>query len=721
MISKIVLNRVASYKAPSTLLTDKKVNLIYGLNGTGKSTLSNFMYNTSDPSFANCTIEDISNTSMLVYNQKFIRDYFYEDEKLKGIFTLSKENKVAEQKISSAKQEIERQLKIKEGKAKELLDAKDELSVKGTAAENQTWNIKTTFSGGDRVLEYCLRGLMGKKEALFNHITSLPCPPKQPIDGIDSLKKEVDALKGNDAQKYSTFQSITLDLDGMESRPILQKEIVGNKNSTVADLISKLENSDWVKDGLQYILITDDNSKVQCPFCQEITINLEFVNRIKSFFDKSYENDLAELKGLGREYFRNIGLLPSRETYLVPPAASIHEQEFNVAYLELQKTFSENNKLIDDKIRNPSKKVELLNSTSARNKLNDVIQLINDKIQAHNLKLDNKEESLESVRTRFWAVMRWDYNQTISRYLSEAEACRKKIKEIEGKIADIEIEVTRQNAIILQEQKNTVNIEESIARINFSLIEIGIDGFSIVKHSDILYKIVRPDQQEKTFHSLSEGEKMVISFLYFCELCNGKKSASDSAVKKIVVIDDPISSLSHIYVFNIATMIKKLFIKSEKFEQVFILTHSLYFFYDLTHTDKDKRHLEQKLFRLSKNSSGSQFLEMKYEEIQNDYHAYWYIVKDQSHPPALIANCMRNIIEYFFNFIEKKDLNNVFQKPELADVKYQAFCRYINRESHSLGQNIFDLKEFDYNHFRSAFELVFKITQYDDHYKVMMK
>lgn len=53
---------------------------------------------------------------------------------------------------------------------------------------------------------------------------------------------------------------------------------------------------------------------------------------------------------------------------------------------------------------------------------------------------------------------------------------------------------------------------------------------------------------------------------------------------------------------------------------------------------------------------------MKYEEIQNDYQAYWYIIKDQNQPPALIANCMRNILEYFFNFVEKQDYNNVFQK-----------------------------------------------------------
>ena len=44
MINKITIEKVASYKKKVSLLTDKRINLIYGLNRTGKSTLSNFFY-----------------------------------------------------------------------------------------------------------------------------------------------------------------------------------------------------------------------------------------------------------------------------------------------------------------------------------------------------------------------------------------------------------------------------------------------------------------------------------------------------------------------------------------------------------------------------------------------------------------------------------------------------------------------------------------------------
>ncbi|MEZ0130006.1 AAA family ATPase [Flavobacterium sp. LBUM151] len=235
------------------------------------------------------------------------------------------------------------------------------------------------------------------------------------------------------------------------------------------------------------------------------------------------------------------------------------------------------------------------------------------------------------------------------------------------------------------------------------------------------YQIVRNDENVKVFHTLSEGEKMIISFLYFIEQCRGKKNAGEVNKKRIVVIDDPISSLSHVYVFNVGRLIHNEFLRSEKYEQIFILTHSLYFFYELTDTNKERRNEKQKLFRLRKNSEGSEILEMNYEEIQNDYHSYWSIINDNHQQPALIANCMRNIIEYFYNFVEKKDLNNVFQKRELQENRFDAFNRFMNRESHSLGQNIFDYKEFNYQDFKDAFQLVFKETGYENHYNKMIR
>lgn len=57
MITKIVLNGVASYRKEAVFETDKKVNLFYGLNGTGKSTFSEFLYDQDGARFSQCRVE----------------------------------------------------------------------------------------------------------------------------------------------------------------------------------------------------------------------------------------------------------------------------------------------------------------------------------------------------------------------------------------------------------------------------------------------------------------------------------------------------------------------------------------------------------------------------------------------------------------------------------------------------------------------------------------
>lgn len=722
MISKISLNKVASYKNLTVLETDKKVNLVYGLNGTGKSTLSNFLHKTTDHKFKDCSIEGLSeNDDILVYNQTFIQENFFESESLKGIFTLSKKNKEAETKIANAEKELKK-IDVDKGiKENELQKEKNAIALKIETAKNKVWEIKKSYTGGDRVLEFCLEGYRNDGSKLLLFIEGLKKPENKPNKTIESIKEEVQALAGDNAQKFDAINPISFLVQSIESETLFKKQIVGNENSTVSELINKLGSSDWVKDGLKYLPTEIEKEKETCPFCQEQTISSQLLQSIKEYFDESYEADLAAIKEFRKQYAEAIQLIPDKSTFESNAKFENHKKDFEIKYNAFSKVIGDNLKKIDDKIKSPSVSVSLSDSSKPLEEINLIIESINKLVSEHNRKIARKEAALGEIKTSFWDLMRWEYDQTISSLITDKAESGKTLSAINKSIQDFETEIGKQKAIIIEQQKETINIKEAITNINNGLIDLGIEDFNIKHHSENLYKIVREQNDNRIFHSLSEGEKMIISFMYFLELCRGKKDATEAGRKKIVVIDDPISSLSHIYVFNVGRLIHNEFLRTEKYEQVFLLTHSLYFFYEMTDTNKERRKEQQKLFRIRKNTAGSEILEMSYEEIQNDYHSYWFVVKDDKQPPALIANCMRNIIEYFFNFVEKKDLNNVFQKPAMQENRFQAFCRYINRESHSLGQNIFDIKEFNYADFKDAFALVFKENGYEEHYKRMIK
>ena len=152
------MNNVASYKSLATLETDKKVNLVYGLNGTGKSTLSNFLYEKGNDDFSTCSIAGLNNEDIRVYNQTFIQDYFYEPDNLKGIFTLSKENKEAEEKIKSAQKEIEKLEAGKQTKINQKTEQENSLATKKQDAEKKTWKIKRESENRKFTTNFCSNG-----------------------------------------------------------------------------------------------------------------------------------------------------------------------------------------------------------------------------------------------------------------------------------------------------------------------------------------------------------------------------------------------------------------------------------------------------------------------------------------------------------------------------------------------------------------------------------
>ena len=415
MITKINLNTVASYKNQTTLETDKRVNLIYGLNGTGKSTISDYLLHRTDEKYKNCSIEGLEdNYEILVYNQTFIQETFYEAENLKGIFTLSKENKEAETKIANAQEEIAKLETEKTSKNQELKTEKDALDEKLEKAKDSIWKIRKDYTGGDRVFEYCLDNLKGSKDSLFNYIVGLEKPATKPTESIEKIRNDLQSISGDNAQKYSTSSEITFTSQTIEIESLFSKQIVGNENSTVSELIKRLGNSDWVNEGLEYLPEEVIKENVTCPFCQEKTISNKLVESIKNYFDASYEADINTLQSFLDMYSQSIKNIPNKSVLEANPKFELHKKDFEIKYNAFLKVVENNQKLIEGKIKTPSISVELKSSKKSLEEVNEVIQKINTLVAKHNENIDQKETVKANIKKTFWEIMRWDYEQTIS-------------------------------------------------------------------------------------------------------------------------------------------------------------------------------------------------------------------------------------------------------------------------------------------------------------------
>ncbi|WP_096014598.1 AAA family ATPase [Campylobacter lanienae] len=744
MIRKVNL-KCASYKELATLETDKKINLIYGLNGSGKSTFSEYMRKIgyADEKFANCSIEtdNVENKSelsldekILVYNQKWVKEAFYENPTLKGIFSLSKGNADAKKKIDLANQEKEKLEKLKTENEENKEKSQKSFESKKLKIVDSIWKIKTDYTGGERVTDQFFKGLKSNRETLFNHVLGISKSTTPLLKTIEDIKEELQVLLDKNATKIENLSNVQIKNLTEDEIILLKKEITGSKNSTFSTLLDNLQNSDWVNSGLKYV--ENQTEPAHCPFCQQKIDKQHLLDELKSCFDKSYEQDKLKLQHIYDNYKRQTDSISIDASFEQNNLLKDLSSKYESAFEKLKSSLNRNLDIIKEKISTPSKPITLNPVITELTSLNEIIKSANDKINDFNAKIDQKDLTIKELEKLFWENIRLQYDVIITNYLSDKSLFDKEQKNFDSEISIIEGGIKKQDDIITEQSELvSTNIDEAVISINNRLIELGIDSFKIEKYDEnkAEYKLVRSEESEDNiFESLSEGEKMIISFLYFIEECRGKDDSKTADKKKIVVIDDPISSLSHIYVFNVAELVKSEFIKDnlDKWEQIFILTHSLYFFYELVGQKKfSRKDLTEEqlkkipnLYRILKSQNGSKIISMEANEIQNDYQMYWSIVNNKDNQPALIANCMRNIIDYFFGFIQNSVLSDVFQKKEFKDkVQYQAFYRYINRESHSDNVNIYDMKEFDYDSFQEAFRAVFILAGYEEHYTEMSK
>ncbi|KUP24705.1 hypothetical protein AWJ19_17815 [Paenibacillus sp. DMB5] len=99
------------------------------------------------------------------------------------------------------------------------------------------------------------------------------------------------------------------------------------------------------------------------------------------------------------------------------------------------------------------------------------------------------------------------------------------------------------------------------------------------------YRLIRSNGEDVN-QTLSEGEKTFVTFLYFMHLLNGSNNSDLITENKVVVIDDPISSLDSNVLFIVSNLISKLIedIRNEESNiiQLFLLTHNVYFHKEIT-------------------------------------------------------------------------------------------------------------------------------------------
>ena len=107
MITRISLQNTATFgNETQTMDKLKKLNFVFGSNGSGKTTISRVLR--SPEQYPNCTVEWENGSAFpcKVYNSDFVAENFKDDSDMPGIFTLGKEELETKEKIRELEKQI---------------------------------------------------------------------------------------------------------------------------------------------------------------------------------------------------------------------------------------------------------------------------------------------------------------------------------------------------------------------------------------------------------------------------------------------------------------------------------------------------------------------------------------------------------------------------------------------------------------------------------------
>ena len=731
MIESIEIKNVATYDETGIQINDlKKVNFIYGANGSGKTTISNLLQTPTESKFHHCSINWYNSEELttLVYNKNF-RDNNFGKGKLNGIFTLGEATK-EQKRVIDEKTEQLKQIKTEGEKIRfSLNDQKEKIDNIDQTFTDFAWN--KIFKKYKEIFKEAFAGSMRSGELFKNRLIQEFANNSQDLQSYEELKGKAATIFGEIPKEIIPINNIDYSrISEIEKAPVWKKIIVGKADVEIAKLIQKLNMNDWVNTGRSFIQIDND----LCPFCQQQTIDKNFRSQIENFFDETYTKDIDSLKSLRQEYgqlFENfINELNSIESTQKNFKESKLDIEKFSSYLKtLISQNTTNSEYLNSKIKEPSRKIELLRQSEQLKLILELIQNANDEIKNHNDIVKDYANQRSNLISAIWKYLITEFQADIETYTKSKTGLEKGYR-----LIDDNLKVKLKNYRILfdeikQLSKDVTSIQPTIDEINPLLYSFGFLNFKIVPASEEGFYQIQREDGTIAEDTLSEGEITFITFLYFLQRAKGGTSEDNVNDERILVIDDPISSLDSNVLFIVSTLIKEILkavkLGSGNIKQVILLTHNIYFHKEVSFEGLHRKGEKPVFWILRKNNSISK-IQSYFEQnpIQSSYEILWRDIKEwENNSGTTVQNTMRRILENFFSILGNNRDDFLISKFETQEER--EICRsllsWINEGSHTLPDDLYvEAPDGTIENYLKVFKEIFKLTENIGHYNMMM-
>lgn len=667
-----------------------RVALVYGKNGSGKSTISQGFYEyinsihqknvdlsllTGD-SYLKISSNDKPN-KIFVFNE----DYIEKNVKIKtgGLDTivllgkqvgLEKEISEVEKSINDISSTLEnkKNLYLKYEDFKDtaspnywLLSIKKDLQTKGWA-ENLGINIngkKTKATVNDKVIEEIKNiNVTEKKEELINQYNSkLNLFLKTDKNTLTIENPVCELFFDNNIENLATEI-----LNKIVSRPQLTR-----REQQILDLFGISGINDSKK------FLSDTTTSI-CPTClREIHLSKkdEILKEIDNIINEEFDSFQKDLKKLDLEIidiekysiYKDIDVLLynqlvtqlsklnfeiEKHNDLINEKKNRPFEKIEYKHINVIENYIETNKLVKEL---EEKRISFNRAINDRNSLKNELILLNNKIAKIDLSNSYKELKKSSSKKEY------EKNQIVQ--------LQNELSELKKKKDDLDSE--RKNFKIALDELN-----RELEYIFFSK-----NRLELKLENDLYYLKSRGHSVEP--NRVSCGERNVLALCYFfADIARNMNADNLYKDEMLIVIDDPISSFDFENKIGILSFLKiKLsqILEGCKTSKILIMTHDLTVMDDLIKTMKEIsekcgqqfKSAEFKAFQLTNKSIESfKFKHNEYTQLLNSIYSY---AKSPSETEALtIGNHMRRVLEAFSTFSYKKSMEEISTNQEILDL-----------------------------------------------------
>ena len=544
-----------------------KFNLIFGWNGTGKSTLSRILRQLElrelpegEVVHIECdaeTVKESEFTSSTLPIKVFNRDFVDEsvEGELKPINVFGKKN-------IDRKKELDKQVKLEATLRGEIPKLKKKKETAGKSFERMCTDaakgLKVSLGKeGNSYATYDKRKFKTKADALLK----LTEKERQVVDG----KTQQQLLTKTRSVAKEAVSIPAHELPDIASR--WSQVAVLRKRAVVAEAIKELSEdstvSSWVQDGVS--IHTERDSK-DCFYCGQLLPKEREAALERHFNDavKELQDDISDLiREIEAEQMAIDGIVYSKKAEIVDHLATTYTDiqkeasreiaAISKALQSLKKQLAEKEGSLFEKLDTPK-----LSGNFTTKSHSAVISTV----EQHNEASNNFAEDIASAQK--------DYEK--ARVIDSLESYESNRQNSGAALKSYEEAVAQQKAALAEIKK----LRAELVSHQVPAKELTSDLAQYLGHKDLTFDVDAEgytlSRRGKPAKRLSDGEKTAIAVLYFL------KTFSDESFKleeSIVVFDDPISSLDSNAIYNAFAFIKD---RSSGAKQFIVLTHSFLFF-----------------------------------------------------------------------------------------------------------------------------------------------